>query len=180
MVLIEGPVLTLTGLTALAGTCIKAWQVLQERRQRRLDREQQQQLQEAQHRHELALAAAKAKEPNLTFISVTLESSAALNTDDLLLSRLQMEAERLSELGFDVAYECIGDSYGLALPLGDSLTFAFLIPPSYPSQAPLVVMRKDSDLEHISFAPGAWQPDIMIADIVTDIAAALVTDSDMQ
>lgn len=184
------PVLIIKGFTALSSVTIQVWQVLEKRRKDdldleynrekdRLDRELMLEMLKAQHNHELKLAGAKEKEPNVTYFSVPLEKSVELDTNDPLLARLQVEAEKLSRLGFDVAYECIDDNYGLALPMGDSLTFCFFIPVGYPNQAPIVLLRTDDKLEQIPFEPGAWQPDIMIADIVIEIVSALVAEPDM-
>jgi hypothetical protein len=95
---------------------------------------------------------------------------SALNIPDIdkdFLNRLTMEAGLLSEMGFDVVYEPLDAGYGLALTISKDLTVAFLIPLSYPNQAPLVFIKTASNIEQIDFAPDTWQADHTIAEVVS-------------
>lgn len=155
-------VIELAALSGLAGKIIDVWVVYSESKQKRLDREHQKELQKAQHKHERQLLKYKSN-----------PHESALNIPDIdkdFLNRLTMEAGLLSEMGFDVVYEPLDGGYGLALTISKDLTVAFLIPLSYPKQAPSVFLKTASDIEQVDFAPNTWQTEHTIAEVVSALA----------
>ena len=152
-------IIEFAALAGLAGKIIDVCVVYSESKQKRLDREHQRELQKAQHKHERQL---------LKYKNNSHES--ALNVPDIdkdFLDRLTMEAEILSEMGFDVVYEPLDGGYGLALTISKDLTVALLIPLSYPNEAPLVLLKIASDIEQVDFAPDTWQAEHTIAEVVS-------------
>jgi hypothetical protein len=152
-------IIEFAALAGLAGKIINVWAVYSENKQKRLDREHQRELQKAQRKHERQLLKYKSK-----------PHESALNIPDIdkdFLNRLTMEAGLLSEMGFDVVYEPLDAGYGLALTISKDLTVAFLIPLSYPNQAPLVFIKTASNIEQIDFAPDTWQAEHTIAEVVS-------------
>ena len=183
MFLIISPTLFISGATTLASAILKVWETLDHRRERRLDREQEIYLEEARFHHDVALAekqrylleAQLRHEEKLAGIAPHQQSSGGVvesDTDDAFIARLQLDAEKLAELEFEVVYERINNSYGLALTLGDYFTFAFLLKPGYPQQAPVVLLKKGAEIDQISFSGDAWSADIMLADIISNIVEA--------
>jgi hypothetical protein len=171
MVLIES-ILTIANLTSLAQTIFEFWRTASEQNDRRLDRRQALYLQQQQHRHERALAQARTNEYQYVLVSVPTETASPLDVNNPLLTRLQLDAQKLSDLGIDVAYEYIGDLYGIAIPIRDDLTIGFVLAQQYPQQAPLVLIRENDELDQISFDTNVWQEDIFLADILVEIAIA--------
>lgn len=152
-------IIEFAALAGLAGKIIDVWVVYNEGQHKRLDREYQRDLQRAQHEHERVLLTHKSK-----------RGQSASNIPDIdkdFLHRLNMEAELLSDMGFDVIYEPLDEGYGVALTLSDDLTIAFLISLLYPSQAPLVFLKTDSEIEQIEFAPSSWQAEHTLAEVVS-------------
>lgn len=172
-------IFTVTNLTTFLSKIYDAWRFLKENRERQLDRDQQRYLQEEQHTYELALMNARsAVKPHNTLISVTLEKTVDLDTEHFLLLRLQEDAQKLTEVGFDIIYECLDNGYGLALPIDNDLVFGFLIPSNYPTEAPTVLVRQGIFLEEIPFGPDSWHSTFMLIDIVEQLVPAF-TNIDM-
>jgi hypothetical protein len=171
VVLIES-ILTIANLTSLAKTIFNFWNAASERNERRLDREQTLYLQQEQHRHERALTQARANGQHSVFVSTPTETALLLDVNDPLIARLQLDAEKLSDLGIDVAYECMDDLYGIAIPVGDELVVGFMLTQQYPQQAPLVLVKENDELDQIPFDADAWQEDIFLVDILVEIATA--------
>lgn len=149
-----------SGLTRLAGSIIDVWTTLDERAQRRLDREHQRRLQKAQHDHENLLQARSTR--------LSSADCSAPNLSDALLERLRIEAILLSGMGVEIVYEPIGKGYGLAVPVTQDLILAFWLSiSSYPDQPPDVYMKTPTDIEKIEFEADAWEENHTIAEIVS-------------
>lgn len=177
MPLIEG-ILTVANITSLLSRIYDGWCFLQDNRQRELDRIHQRYILDAQHRHELALEELRSTVtlPS-TFISIPAENAFEVDTNSQLLHRLQYEAQKLSEMNYDVIYEGINENYGLALPIGENLTIGFLISPRYPNEVPVVLVRQGTSIEEIPFDAAAWDPMFTLVEILTQLVLAY-TDSD--
>lgn len=92
---------------------------------------------------------------------------------DNLLERLRLETEALAKIGCEANFEEVKDGYGLVLPF-EKLTLVFWLPPEYPELPPKVLMRTSSESNQISFAPGAWETDHTIAEILS-----IIVDSEL-
>ncbi len=166
-------IFTVANLTNFLGKIYDGWRFLQENRERNLNREQERYILDARNRHELVLLEARRNiEPTITLISVPSENAVEIDSDNFLLLRLQKEAQKLAEMGFDIIYECVRDGYGLALPVDDDLVFGFLIPPDYPTEAPTILVKQGTTLEEIPFEDGAWSSTFMFVDILTQLVPA--------
>lgn len=155
-----------SGVATLAGSIIDVWAVLEERRERHLDREHLLRLQKAQHVHDLLV---QRQSSNLAF-----ESPRITHLSDTFLERLRIEAILLSRLGFDIVYEPIGKGYGLAVPVSDTAIVAFWLSTAYPDQAPDIYLKTQREIERIEFEENAWEESHSMAEIVSAMALEYV------
>lgn len=146
----------ISALASLAGAIISIFSRLEQSKQSGLDREAQRELQQAQHAHERAL--------------LDMKRSASVATyskqGNPLFDRLWIEGNGLSNLGYEVVFEPVGDGYGLALLVDSETTLCVWVPPNYPSAVPRVLLKTSDNIDEIDFEDGAWRPEIFISDII--------------
>jgi len=177
------------GVVSLAGSIVNVWRTFREERQREIDRRHSLQLMEMQHRHDLLLLELRQKQTSYIDVPVVkqevtvvpetrrrrpvrFETAHVLPPSaetDSRMQRLTVEAEALSNAGYDVVFEAVEDGFGVALPVADS-TLVVWYSPTFPSDPPLILIKTGDTIDRISYADDAWSPDERAVTAVAAIA----------
>jgi hypothetical protein len=177
------------GMVSLAGSIVDIWRTFREGRQSEIAHRHALRLMEMQHRHDLLLLELRQKQTSYIDVpvmsrefGVVPETRKRLSVrgqtahvlppppeTDLRMQRLTIEAEALSDAGYDVVFEAVEDGFGVALPVAGS-TLVVWYGPTFPSDPPLILIKTGNAIDRISFADDAWSPDERAVTAVAAIA----------